>query len=323
MTPFAVLAGKLLGTSYAAGLNLYATVALLGLASRLHWMPQLPAGLRGLENGVVIGTAVVLFIVEFIVEKVKYAGAVWDAVHTIVRPFAAAMLALLALETMPWEIRLAAVVLCALVAFAAHSSQAGLRVILANSRFAGGFSITVVTLIIDAIAIAIAVATLIYPTVALAGVCMALGLSLLVGPRLWRAAGFGAESVIRRVRRFFGKQGWRPRERLPRSVRAVVPEADLGTSPTRCARAAAVGVPGAGGYRIGWLVVGGSGNAFVFKSFISARRIELPALGDAAIEPGPLSDAIQFGDGAGHFTLLLLKDGPPADQALAELRAHA
>src|SRR4051812_10683937 len=88
----AILAGQLLGTAFASGLNLYATVALLGMASRFHWIHQLPTGLRGLENGLVIGSALLLFVIEFVVEKVQYAGAVWDAIHTIVRPFAAALL---------------------------------------------------------------------------------------------------------------------------------------------------------------------------------------------------------------------------------------
>ena len=318
----AILAGQLLGTAFASGLNLYATVAIIGLASRLGWITQLPPGLRGLENGLVIGSALFLFTVEFVVEKVQYFGAVWDAVHTIVRPFAAALLAIVALEDMPWEVKLAAAAASATVAFAAHSSQAGLRVMIANSRFTGPALITLTTLLIDALAVALAAGTLLYPATALAVVGAALLVSVVVGPRLWRAAGFGAESVIRRVRRFFGRQGWRSRDRLPRRIRAVVPAPDLGRSPARGARAAAVGVPGAGAYRTGWLVVGDDGNAFVFRSFISARRIELPRFVESRIEPGPLCDSLHFKAEKKSFTLLLLKDGPSADQALAELLAH-
>jgi hypothetical protein len=233
------------------------------------------------------------------------------------------MLAVLALETMPWEIKLAGGVASAAVAFAAHGSQAGLRVMIANSRFTGPLVITLTTLVIDALAIALAIGTLLYPEAALAVVAGALALSMLIGPRLWRAAGFGAESVVRRVSHFFGRRGWLARERLPRSIRKVVPAPDLGGAPPRGARAAAVGVPGAGAYRTGWLVVGGSGNAFVFRSFIAARRIELPRFDESRLEPGPLCDSLHFKSEKRSFTLFLLKDGPPADQALAELRAHA
>jgi hypothetical protein len=322
MPAIAVLAGQLLGTAFASGLNLYATIAILGLSSRLHLIHQLPVELRGLENGLVIGSAILLFLIEFVVEKIRYAGAVWDAVHTIVRPFAAALLAVVALETMPWQVKLAGAVASAAVAFGAHSSQAGLRVMIANSRFTGRWAITLTTLVIDAMAVGLAATTLLHPEFALWLVAAALALSILVGPRLWRAAGFGAESVVRRVRRFFGRQGWRSREALPRMIRSVVPAPDLGCSPPRGARAAAVGVPGAGAYRTGWLVVDGTTSAFVYRSFISARRIELPAFGDTRIDHGPLSDSLHFNTGKRPFTLLLLKDGPSAEQALAELIAN-
>jgi hypothetical protein len=323
MPAFAVIAGQLLGTSFACGLNLYATVALLGLGSRTGWITAVPPGLSGLENGLIIGSALALFIIEFVVEKVKYAGAVWDAVHTIVRPLGAALLAVVALETMPWQIKLAGAAASAATAFAAHVSQAGIRVMIANSRFSGRAAIMLTTLLIDALAVALAATTLRYPQRALAIVAGAVIASVLVGPRLWRAAGFGAESVVRRVRRFFGRQGWRTRDRLPRRIRAVVPAPDLGRSPARGARAAAVGVPGAGAYRTGWLVVSDDGNAFVFRSFISARRIALPHFADSRVEVGPLCDSLHFTAEKKSFTLLLLKDGPSADQALMELRAHA
>jgi hypothetical protein len=325
MPAFAVIAGQLLGTAFACGLNLYATIALMGLGTRLGWITTLPPGLRGLQNGLVIGSAITLFLIEFIVEKVKYAGAVWDAVHTIVRPLGAALLAVVALETMPWEVKLAGAVASATTAFAAHGVQAGLRVMIANSRFAdraGRAAIMLTTLFIDGLAVALVWTTLRRPETALGIVAGALVLSMLIGPRLWRAAGFGAESVVRRVRRFFGRQGWRTRDRLPRRIRAVVPPADLGRSPARGARAAAVGLRGAGTYRTGWLVVSDYGNAFVFRSFISARRIDLPPFTDGRVEVGPLCDTLHCSSDKRTYTLLLLKDGPSADQAMMALREY-
>ena len=318
---FAVLAGQLFGTAFASGLNLYATVGLLGLASRLGWMAHLPPGLRGLENGLVIGSAIVLFVIEFILEKVKYAGAVWDAVHTIVRPFAAAFLAALALDAMPWEIKLAGGVTSAAVALAAHSSQAGLRVMVANSRFRGPLAISLTTLLLDAAAVALAISTLLYPTAALIAVGAALVLSIAVGPRLWRAAAFGAESVLRRARGLFGRHGWLARDGLPRVVRAAVPLAEIGRSDARGARAVAHGVPGAGAYRSGWLIIGDDGGSFVFRTFVSAKRVMLPAGALGEISPGPLTDSLRMTNGKRGYTIYLFKDGPPAEQALAELEA--
>ena len=87
-----VLAGQLLGTAFACGLNLYATVALLGIAARVG-LTSLPPGMTGLSNGVVIGSAAALYIIEFVIDRTPVADHVWEAVHTIIRPAAAALLA--------------------------------------------------------------------------------------------------------------------------------------------------------------------------------------------------------------------------------------
>jgi hypothetical protein len=138
---------------------------------------------------------------------------------------------------------------------------------------------------------------------------------------LWRAAGFGAESVVRRVRRFFGRSGWLAREGLPGAIRDVVPLPEIGKSPARGTRAVAHGIPGAGAYRSGWLIVSEDGNAFVFRSFIAARRIDLPRRGSGEVQTGPLTDALRIVVQEKPFTLFLFKDGPPPEQALAELEA--
>ena len=67
-----ILAGQLLGTAFACGLNLYATIALLGIASRAGWITNLPPGMTGLEHGLVIGSAAALYIVEFAVDRVPH-----------------------------------------------------------------------------------------------------------------------------------------------------------------------------------------------------------------------------------------------------------
>ena len=82
------------------------------------------------------------------------------------------------------------------------------------------------------------------------------------------------------------------------------------------------GDPGAGAYRTGWLIVSDGGSAFVFRTFISARRIELPRRAAGEIRPGPLADSLRMIAEKRAYTLFLFKDGPPAEQALAELEAY-
>ena len=91
-----VFLGRTLGLSLAAGINLYATVAILGLASRYEWV-ALPAEYRVFDNDWVIALAVLLFIVEFFADKIPWVDTIWDGLHTFVRPVGGALIAVSAL----------------------------------------------------------------------------------------------------------------------------------------------------------------------------------------------------------------------------------
>ena len=84
--------GRTLGFSFAAGINLYATVAILGLASRYGWV-SLPPQYQAFNNDVVIGIAVVMYLVEFFADKIPYFDSLWDAIHTAIRPIGGAFIA--------------------------------------------------------------------------------------------------------------------------------------------------------------------------------------------------------------------------------------
>ena len=74
-----VTLGRTLGFSFAAGVNLYATVAILGLAARYGWV-ELPPQFRVFDNSVVIGVAIVMYVVEFFADKIPYVDSLWDLV---------------------------------------------------------------------------------------------------------------------------------------------------------------------------------------------------------------------------------------------------
>src|SRR6266852_7086435 len=94
------LIGLTVGTSFAAGLNLYATVATLGLLERFG-VVALPPPLATLGNPVVISVALFLYLVEFFADKIPYVDTAWDAIHTFIRPPAAAILAYAAVAGVP------------------------------------------------------------------------------------------------------------------------------------------------------------------------------------------------------------------------------
>ena len=84
--------GLALGAGFSSGLNLYATIATLGLLQR-YGVLQLPPALQVLSHPWVLGIAIALYLVEFLADKVPYFDTIWDAVHTFIRPPAAALLA--------------------------------------------------------------------------------------------------------------------------------------------------------------------------------------------------------------------------------------
>jgi hypothetical protein len=313
-------AGRLLGPAFACGLNLYATVAVLGLASRLGWSDALPAGLRGLEHGVVIGSALALYLVEFVIDKIRWADSAWDAVHTVIRPGAAALLAMLALQGAPLGWRLAAAALAGAAALGAHGLKAGLRVSL-NVRAGRGRAI-VVSLLEDLLAIALVLASLMLADLAVAIAAAATLMMLLLGPRLSRPAVLGVRAVNARLRGFFGSCRWRGRDELPASLRRLVPPAHVGCAPPRATRAAVLdgADSGTGDYRNGWLVLENGAAAFLYRdSLLRGRRAALPAIRAAILRRGLLADRLEITGEHRSLTLLLLKDGPPPHITRTEL----
>ena len=84
--------GRTLGFSFAAGINLYATVALLGLASRFGWV-ALPPQFKAFDHDWVIYTAIALYVVEFLADKIPWVDTIWDTLHTFIRPIGGALIA--------------------------------------------------------------------------------------------------------------------------------------------------------------------------------------------------------------------------------------
>jgi Domain of unknown function (DUF4126) len=125
MSPLETL-GFTLGTSFASGLNVYATVAAAGLFQRLG-IVQLPEPVQVLANPFVMGIAITLFLVEFIADKIPYVDSAWDAVHTFIRPPAAAVIAYSAFGQVPEEWKVSAALLAGGVALTSHGAKASTR----------------------------------------------------------------------------------------------------------------------------------------------------------------------------------------------------
>jgi hypothetical protein len=120
------LAAILVAVSFAAGLNVYATVATLGLLARAHAF-TLPPQLHALSNWWIIAACITLFAVEFFADKIPAFDLIWNALHTFVRVPVAALLAWQATASLSPGEQLAAALAGGLIAFVAHGGKTAVR----------------------------------------------------------------------------------------------------------------------------------------------------------------------------------------------------
>lgn len=120
------LVALIVAVSFAAGLNLYATVATLGLLAHAGVL-VLPDALHPLASWWIIGAAAALFAVEFFADKVPAFDLVWNALHTFIRVPIAGLLAWRATAALTPQEQLLAALLGAAIAFAAHSGKTAVR----------------------------------------------------------------------------------------------------------------------------------------------------------------------------------------------------
>jgi hypothetical protein len=116
-----------LGSAWTSGINLYATVAMLGLIEKFG-LAKLPGGLDALNNWWIIGVALGLYVLEFFADKIPYVDSVWDVIHTFIRIPAGAVVAYGATNHLDPSIYVTAFLLGGGLATAAHGSKAALRV---------------------------------------------------------------------------------------------------------------------------------------------------------------------------------------------------
>ncbi len=115
-----------LGSAWTSGINLYATVTVLGLLQKFG-LSRLPGGLDVLDNWWIIGFAGGLYLIEFVADKVPYVDSVWDVVHTFVRVPAGAVVALAAVSEMDTSVMIVATLLGGGLALSSHGTKAALR----------------------------------------------------------------------------------------------------------------------------------------------------------------------------------------------------
>jgi hypothetical protein len=188
------LLGTTLGFAFTAGLNLYATIFVIGVALRTGWVvpPPALAGLFVLAHPAVLAAAGVMYVVEFLADKIPAVDHAWDLVHTVIRPVGAVWIAWRTIggAGLSEPIEVALLLVAGGVALSSHAGKAGTR--LATASVGGHFFglALVLSLVEDLIAFVVAPLALLQPLLVLAFVIVALG-----------GLALGIPAGIRRLRR--------------------------------------------------------------------------------------------------------------------------
>ena len=178
-----VALAQALGIAYAAGFNLYATIAVIGIADRMGWIGGLPPGLSAAGSIWIIGIALLLFVLEFLATLVPGVASAWETLHSLIRPPAAAVLAVATVWQGDATLVLAAALLGGGLAVTTTTTKLGLRYAIDTSPepFTNGVANVAELGLVASLAIAIWH----HPVIALTIALVILVLLILLVRRIW------------------------------------------------------------------------------------------------------------------------------------------
>lgn len=288
MGPLQTLAA-ILGLSTVSGINLYLTVLLVGAGQRFGWIHGLPSDLAILTHPVVLGAAALLFLLEFLADKVPFITPVWDGLHTFIRPLGGALLALGAAGELHPVVKVVAMLAGGTIALGTHGSKMGVRLLAHTSPEPASHSLLSVAE--DAGVAALLVLIYKHPAVALPVIVAILVATAFLVPLLGRALAFILTGLRGALRALFERGN---RDEIPAWVELKALElapADR-SEILPCFARQVKGVP-----RLhGAFLVGAAGRwHLVYRRWFRTRSLPFdPAPGPARIFPGFLWDSAVF-----------------------------
>ena len=179
--------GLALGAAWTSGINLYATVAVLGLLQH-YGLARLPGGLDVMGSWIIIGIALFLYVVEFVADKIPYVDTVWDAVHTFIRVPAGAVIAYAATADLNPTVQIVALLLGGGLALSTHGTKATVRA--AANTSPEPLTNWTLSIVEDVFAVGAVVLTVLHPIVIIVVIAIFLLILAWILPK-----------VIRRLRR--------------------------------------------------------------------------------------------------------------------------
>ena len=181
-----------LGVAWASGINLYATVLMLGVMGATGGI-VLPPELEVLTHPLIIAAAAFMYMVEFFADKIPGVDTAWDAVHTFIRIPAGAVLAAGAVGPVDPSLQIAAALLGGAFAAGSHATKASAR--LAINASPEPFTNWAASIAEDLLVVAGIYAALNHPILLLAMLTVFFGLAIWLLPKLFRALCNGASRL--------------------------------------------------------------------------------------------------------------------------------
>jgi hypothetical protein len=287
----------ILPLALSAGINLYLTVLVIGLSIRFGWVSGYPPGLQILASLPVLAAAGVMYVIEFVADKVPFVDTLWDLLHTIIRPAGAILLATSSLSVLDPDLVGAAAALvgvsptvqlfgalaACVVALISHGSKAGTRTAINVSGGGLTFAGVALSLAEDLAVALIAFLALRFPLAAnvIAGVALAVMVALV--PQLLRWSWFTLRAIVARLRGVVSPI--RRSEPLPPEHAALLADLSL-TLVAHCQAQGSGPIRG----RYGYLALAGEQLAFTYRRRFRERVWSLPLaeVGHATLRRGLL-----------------------------------
>ena len=306
--------------SLAAGLDLYLTLLVLGLAPHTGlWEAAPPGALGDLDSAGVLLVAGGFYVMEMAAERWATSALVWNGFHAVIRPLSGLLLALLLLDGEPAHIQAGFAVLAGALASLAHGVRTGSRILL-WLRGARAPNRWLLSAMEDVVVVGLIALALDLPGVASVAVLVITAIWLARGRSDIRAFLFAARLGAGRVWGSLGRARWTHPDKFPHWLRqklegdVMAPGGGLRGSPAGAHR-----LPGAARFTTGWVVLRGGTPLFVHRGSRVTDQVDLGDLSATGVIEDSLFRRVDFETGDGGMACLYLGiDGPGVEALRSE-----
>lgn len=278
MQVFQIL-GSSFGVALLSGINLYATTLTLGLGIRFNIisLPEHLQGLAILARPEIVIVAGILYIMEFVADKIPWLDSLWDSVHTVIRPIGGALLGAATIAPVDASWQYLVILLCGGIAWSSHTVKAGTR--LAVNHSPEPVSNIGLSIFEDILAVGGIFFVIAHPTLSLALVIIFLLLFIIFAPRLYRLLKFELLALLAIIEKLL--KGPPPDaavpmiEDVPARYHEHMPDFSDAPDGAFCVRAfSSKGIKG-GKNRSGYLYRHNDTLGFISKKLFGKRRLEI------------------------------------------------